>query len=113
MIKIYVAGPYSNGSIVDNVDIAIQYTSELIDMGYAPFCPHLFHFVDFYSQKTWGTWMKIDLEFLSRCDVLIRIPGESPVADIEVATAIQSGIPVLNNLEEAANSINKLKNLLK
>ena len=57
--------------------------------------------------------MKIDLEFLSRCDVLIRIPGESPVADIEVATAIQSGIPVLNNLEEAANSINKLKNLLK
>ena len=113
MIKIYVAGPYSKGSVVDNVDIAIQYTSELVDMGYAPFCPHLSHFVDVYSKKTWSDWMKIDLEFLSRCDVLIRIPGESPGADIEVATAIQSGIPVLNSLEEAANSINKLKNLLK
>ena len=32
MIKIYVAGPYSKGRVVDNVDIAIQYTSELIDM---------------------------------------------------------------------------------
>ena len=113
MIKIYVAGPYSNGSIVDNVDIATQYTSELVDMGYAPFCPHLFHFVDFYSQKTWGTWMKIDLEFLSRCDVLIRIPGESPGADIEVATAIQSGIPVLNNLEEAEEFIKQAKEFIK
>ena len=113
MIKIYVAGPYSNGSIVDNVDIAIQYTSELVDMGYAPFCPHLSHFVDVYSKKTWSDWMKIDLEFLSRCDVLIRIPGESPRADIEVDRAIRSGIPVLNNLEEAKESLNKLKNLLK
>lgn len=113
MIKIYVAGPYSKGSVVDNVDIAIQYTSELVDMGYAPFCPHLSHFVDIYSKKAWSTWMKIDLEFLSRCDVLIRIPGDSPGADIEVATAIRSGIPVLNNLEEAEEFIKQAKEFIK
>ena len=113
MIKIYVAGPYSNGNIVDNVDIAIQYASELVDMGYAPFCPHLYHFVEIYNKKTWDSWMKIDLEFLSRCDVLIRIPGESIGADIEVAEAIKSGIPVLNNLEEAEEFIKQAKEFVK
>ena len=113
MIKIYVAGPYSNGNIVDNVDIAIQYASELVDMGYAPFCPHLYHFVEIYNKKTWDSWMKIDLEFLSRCDVLIRIPGESIGADIEVTEAIKSGIPVLNNLEEAEEFIKQAKEFVK
>lgn len=102
MIKIYVAGPYSKGSVVDNVD-----------MRYAPFCPHLYHFVDVYSKKTWSDWMKIDLEFLSRCDVLIRIPGESPGADIEVDRAIRSGIPVLNSLEEAEEFIKQAKEFVK
>ena len=113
MIKIYVAGPYSKGNIIDNVGIAIKYTSELVDMGYAPFCPHLSHFVDLYDKKTWENWMKIDLEFLSRCDVLIRIPGESPGADIEVAEAVKAGIPVLNNLEEAEEFIKQAKEFIK
>ena len=43
----------------------------------------------------------------------IRIPGDYPGADIEVATAIRSGIPVLNNLEEAEEFIKQAKEFIK
>ena len=46
------------------------------------------------KERDWTIWMAIDLELLSKCDALIRLPGDSKGADIEVDYAMANGIPV-------------------
>ena len=94
MLKVYVSGPYTKGNVEQNVLNAIDASSELISIGLAPFCPHLSHYVDQAHPHSWQKWMDIDLEFLSDCDIVLRLPGESKGADLEVETANKAGIPI-------------------
>jgi hypothetical protein len=101
---IYVAGPYSAKSpeqIEDNVRRAIDLGEELLKFGVVPFIPHLTHFWDKYSSKTHDEWLTIDLVVLEKCDGLIRLPGNSVGADIEVEFCRQKEIPffILPNIE--------------
>jgi hypothetical protein len=50
-------------------------------------------------------WCIYDLAWLEVCDVLLRLPGESPGADREVAFADEHGIPVVCNLPDLVNLI--------
>jgi hypothetical protein len=43
----------------------------------------------------WQTWINGDLEIVARCDMVLRLPGESKGADIETAHAIENDIPVM------------------
>lgn len=99
-MKIYVAGPYTNGGKEHNVATALWATEQLALSGHTPFCPLLFHFWDAVYPHTWEFWMKQCLEWLPTCDGLLRLPGESKGADIEVATAERLGLPVYKNLFE-------------
>jgi hypothetical protein len=49
--------------------------------------PHLTHFWHLVSPHEYEFWLKLDLEFLTVCDCLVRLPGESSGADREVARA--------------------------
>lgn len=97
---IYVAGPYSNGDIAENVRKACEVGNELLKRGFIPFIPHLYLFWHFAFPKSWETWMKIDLEILSRSDAVLRVGGPSVGADKEVRYAEKLGIPVYYSLEE-------------
>jgi hypothetical protein len=44
--------------------------------------------------------MKINREWQTKCDALLRLPGESIGADIEVAFARQIGQPVFYSVSE-------------
>ena len=100
MIHVYVAGPYTKGDVVVNVAEAIKVGDRLMELGYIPFIPHFTHFWHFLHHRPWEDWIKYDAEWVKRCDALLRIPGESTGADIEVKQAEGLEIPVFYSLEQ-------------
>lgn len=100
MKRVYIAGPYTKGDVVVNVHNAMDAAMAVLDAGHAPFVPHLCHFLHMHSPRPYETWIAYDLEFLPACDVLIRLPGDSPGADGEVIAARQRGMPVYASVAE-------------
>ncbi len=107
----YISGPISKPSIKKgrygkNIVPAMDMWCYLWSAGFTPYCPHLTYWLDRRMLKNWGVglsheeWMEQDLFWLSKCDALIRLPGESPGADVEVEYAKQHGIPVFTDIYE-------------
>jgi len=118
-IKIYVASPYTNGWMPDNVRLQIEAQHILLDNGFVTFIPLLSHFSELYKSRSHEDWLQLDLEWLKLCNILIRIKSSynnidvpSPGADKEVEVAIENSIPIyivysLNELKEWAENFNK------
>src|SRR5512138_2138396 len=103
-MRVYIAGPISIGNQVENVRRAVMAADQVLKAGHSPFCPHL----DFFWRVMTGTddyetWLRLDFDFLSVCDALIRLPGASPGSDREVAFALGRKIPVFYGVEEFLN----------
>ncbi len=108
MIKVYVASPYTLGSEGDNVRMSLKASNELINEGFAPFAPLLSHFQHMIFPQEYEVWMALDLEWVSVCDCILRLPGESSGADREVEFARSNDIPVfyhINQLKEFYNDL--------
>lgn len=99
--RVYIAAPYNGGS-TSLVARAIRFGDTLSLLGYVPFIPHLNHFWDLMHPHSSSFWRKWDNEWLSCCDVLIRLSGESDGADAEVELAKTLNIPVVYDLLELA-----------
>lgn len=99
-IKVYVAGPYSKPDPCVNTHVAINLWNRLWDTGYAPFCPHLTHFLHTLRPRPYPEWLAYDNEWLRACDVVLRYGGASSGADAEVALAGDLGIPVVRSVHE-------------
>jgi nucleoside 2-deoxyribosyltransferase len=99
-IKVYVSAPYTKGDVALNTANAINASDELLELGFIPFCPHLSHFWHMQHQHSWETWMEYDLAWVESCDCIIRLPGESKGADIEVEKAKELNKPVFYSIEE-------------
>ena len=100
--KIYVAGPYTNGDVAENVHKAIKAANDLADLGFMPFLPHLTHFWHLQHQRPYKFWCELDNAFLPYCDALLRLPGESNGADAEVELAEKLGIPIFYSIKDVA-----------
>lgn len=115
MIKVYISGPIAKpnrkkGRYGKNIVPAMQAWEELWDLGYNPYCPHFSYFQDNWMQKhgtvlEHGDWMMLDLDWLKQCDCMLRLPGESPGADMEEAYAKHHGIPVYYSVEELDKAV--------
>jgi len=99
-VRVYVAGPYSQGDPEANTYRAMAEADKLLAAGYCPYLPHLSHFHHLQHPHDYETWMRLDFAYLAVCDVLIRIPGPSPGADREVKVAKERGIPVYYSVAE-------------
>jgi nucleoside 2-deoxyribosyltransferase len=99
---VYIAGPYTNGDTVINVRRAIEAAENLWDAGFTPYIPHLTMFWHFMNPHTYEFWLEYDLEWLSKCDILLRLSGESLGADKEVKFAQEKGIPVCYSVREVS-----------
>ena len=98
---VYVAGPITSGNPFENMLSALAVGQELIEAGFAPYVPHLTVYWDKLhnpGENTWETWLEIDLPWVSKADAVLRLPGESPGADREVALAYKLGIPVYSSV---------------
>lgn len=94
MIKIYIASPYRLGDTAVNVKRQMDIADKLIENGFNPFIPLLYHFQHMVHPRTPNEWLDIDLEWVKICDCVLRLNGESSGADIEVEYANSQGIPV-------------------
>ena len=103
MYKIFISGPYTKGDVALNVKRAMDLANELINLGFAPYCPHLTHFLHMNNSQPYEKWLQLDCEYLVLCDGLIRIQGESLGSDKEVQLAKKKGIPVFFSLNEIVN----------
>ena len=101
-IKVYVAGPLtSSGSVAANIKQASDMGFELMKWGHSPYVPHVMYIWECFSDDFAGEyerWMELDFSWLSVCDALIRLPGESKGADREVEYANKNFIRVFHTL---------------
>ena len=98
-IRVYIAGPITLGDTFLNVRDALLAADKVLAVKDTPFVPHMnviWHLVSPHETKEWLDW---DIQWLRVCHVVIRLPGESVGADLEVKEAKRLGIPVLT-LEE-------------
>jgi len=106
---VYLAGPY-RGNIRSNVRQAEEWAAACARKGIHYFCPHL-NSAFFDHDANAEFWLTMDLNILSRCDVLLLMPGweRSRGAQDEKAFAEREGIPVrtveeyLAEIKEGAN----------
>ena len=97
---IYISGPYSKGDVSENIRRACFAGDEILKKGHTPFVPHLTHLWHLISPKAWDEWMAIDMPLIGMCDALIRLPGESKGADLEVAEANRLCMIIYYSLQE-------------
>lgn len=123
MIRVYVAGKYSDTNVLDvlgNISRGISLCKDLFLMGYAPFCPWLDHqYVLQMSDAerkslTVPMFHEYSLAWLDVSDCILVIPERiesSRGVQNEIARAKEIGIPVfysINEMEEWANGLSKV-----
>lgn len=105
-MKIYVAGPYTQGSESQNIQNAVVAADILWDKGHTPFIPHMSHFWEMVGKgKSYEDWMQWCLVWVAACGAVYRLPGESKGADREVLLAETLDIPVYYTLEEVPTAV--------
>jgi hypothetical protein len=93
---VYISGPITgSGNLHSNIKNGVYKWADLIDIGFAPICPHMNDF-GFYLARPfdWHTIIEVDLSILNISDAVLRLPGKSAGADLEVQRAKELGIPV-------------------
>ena len=100
MVRVYIAGPFSgsNETLLRNVRFASLVAHDLMDRGYAPFCPHLFAHLHLIKLRPREDWIRQGLAWVRACDAVIRLYGNSAGADKEVELAQELGIPVFEDV---------------
>ena len=107
-MRIYIASPYGRraGASPDqcerNTQTAIEAARILIKKGHVPFVPHLFHYVHtrWNDSPNEDVWLAICLTWVPTCDAILRLPGESKGADIEVLKAWSYGKTIFRSIDE-------------
>ena len=101
MIYVFIAAPYDgSGTQAQNVSRVLEIAAQLQDRGYVVYVPHLSHFADIVTPLPRSRWVTQSLAWLARSDVVLRLRGESPGADAEVARAHELGLPVFWTMAE-------------
>lgn len=93
-LKVYIATPYTYPDPAKNVNRAIKVANQLVDAGYIPHVPILYHLWHLITPRKYEDWMRLDKEWLKCCDVAIRLPGKSSGADRDIKLAKKLGIPI-------------------
>lgn len=99
-LLVYTAGPISKGNPLKHFREAIHVAETLIEKGYALYVPQLSIFWDMLIPHAHDWWIEYDYPILARCDVLLRLPGESVGADMEVKFCQDHNIPVVYSINE-------------
>lgn len=97
---IYLAGPMnSSGRATQNVHKAVKIAARLMNAGFAVYVPQTFFLFDAISPRTPAEWLVHDLKWLAKCDLVLRLDGESHGADNEAYFAMKRGIDILRESE--------------
>lgn len=100
---VYVAGPLraqTKRGRVENIRRAIAAGNEVMKRGHLAFIPHLSHWQNALTPQPFAFWIGLDLLWIERCDALLRLPGASAGADMEMNYARTIGKLVLRSIKE-------------
>jgi hypothetical protein len=114
--RVYIAGPISKGDLCHNIRQADEAFAVLVKAGFAPLCPHWSAFAGSVFRSgdsvcgsasamselplTHADWLGVDLPWVAASDAVLRLPGESTGADVEVAHAEHCGVPVFGSVND-------------
>jgi hypothetical protein len=105
---VYVAGPVSKDPF-GCVRKAAPVFEDLLHLGCTPFLPQLSILQEMIAPLPYETWLEYDFDIIrDQADAVIRLPGESPGADREVALAHKLFLPVFQWPEDRDTFINFL-----
>ena len=98
MIKVYIAMPYGDHNTLEqrrqhNTENAMAVWHTLANAGFAPFCPHLSHFLHEYRNRDRTHWLAQSAQWVDACDCLLAL-GESEGVTMEVNRALSLRKPV-------------------
>ena len=108
-VKVYIASPYTIGDQLENVNVQMDMYSKLVDLGFLPFAPLYSHYIHERNPKPYDVWIEIDYAWVKSCDCVLRLPGESKGADLEVKKSNEMGHPVFYSVEELVKAYGKNK----
>jgi hypothetical protein len=91
-LRVYVAGPISS-NVFEGVHRGVAAGRQLFLDGLAPFVPH-FDAYWWLPDGNWRAYLEYDLEYVSICDAVYRLEGESKGADLECRIAEEHSIPI-------------------
>ena len=103
---VYIAGPMTNGGTLSpkatdaHVRVAMKTAADLMEVGFAPICPQLTHFLQELYPQPYERWMECDIPLVNVADCVLRLKGQSKGADRECLFAIDNGIPVYTSLKD-------------
>lgn len=102
MIRVYVAGPIGakDDGRADRLKAGVDAGFRLLAAGLAPFVPHLWAASGHGAadgEIGYEQFMDYDFAWLAQCHAVLRLPGQSPGADREVALASAMGMPVFHD----------------
>ena len=100
MKTVFISSPYTLGDVGENVRVQMDVFDSLYKKGFMPFAPLLFHYQHIVHPLEYDQWLEIDFAWLSKCDFVLRLPGESEGADKECKHAEELGIPVVKSIDE-------------
>lgn len=106
---VYIASKYTADTEEErlvNVITQIEAGEKISIIGAIPRIPLLSHYWNEVYHHDWEFWISICKEEVLRCDALIRLPGKSSGADIEVDTALSNNIPVFHSFDQLIRWIN-------
>lgn len=98
--RVYISGPISKGDRINHFAVSLATYKKVRDLGYAPLNPMLSMMVEFMVPATHSEWLSCDLPWVEVSDIVLRLPGESIGADMEVEHARKFSIPVVYSIEE-------------
>jgi len=91
---VYIAAPLTKGDRPKNLNRAIDAGERIANRGHVVFIPHLFDLWHLIHPHEYNFWMRQDLAWLRKCEVLVRLHGFSEGADKEEGLARQWGLAV-------------------
>lgn len=107
MIRVYIAMPYGDHNSLEqrqrNTDAAMRVWHLLADAGFAPFCPHLSHFLHEFSNRERMHWLSQTAAWIEPCDCVLAL-GESEGVDDEVSRAFSMGKPVFRIISDLGDA---------
>lgn len=96
-LRVYVAGPISSDPF-EGVHRGFRASKQMFLDGMAPFLPHFDAYWLIKEEEPgapgWNAYLEYDLEYVSVCDALYRLTGESVGASLEAEVAKSLNIPV-------------------
>jgi len=94
---IYVAGPYTHPDPVENTHKAAKVAMAIYEHSaeWVPFVPHLSLLWHMICPRSPQFWYDIDLDQMYHCQAIVRLPGASSGADVEMQQAREWGLEVV------------------